>query len=458
MKASRTQASSPDEREIDTDLLALFSDGWQLMINPDLGQIRSALSKVQARTRVNKLTAQEAVAVYRRVAQEGEYIACAGVKDCPYSFSFGIRSTVIQVARLTDSIIACAIGRPEVLPGDKGVPPVSADPFEHPQAWFKQVVEAFWLKLDDQHIALIERQALAAAMALEAREARNQVSFRSVHRTGIKRQLQLKALFKQTEPVYVSELTDALKRIGDELQGTGESQISWRVFQLRWPSIAARYKRGLLGAFRQGVAQRDDLVALRAGASKYHLNFTWWSGEQTVFSGTQIVFQVCSSQLSIAEKAPDTASDSLRKRLRDLLVESDHPVTIETVGWLRVHVDDLHRLVFIDEVQSDVMENLIEFQVSGDTVARQMAKELADWQLNGFSTVRHWASAIGYRVAIHSQASAAAIDGKSRSLRKWNLYYAALIKHFGLSLQSCSGYPAAIFVENDGGASGEASE
>jgi hypothetical protein len=33
-----------------------------------------------------------------------------------------------------------------------------------------------------------------------------------------------------------------------------------------------------------------------------------------------------------------------------------------------------------------------------------------------------------------------------------------LIKHFGLSLQSCSGYPAAIFVENDGGAGGVESE
>ncbi|MDM7943544.1 MAG: hypothetical protein QUV35_13045 [Hydrogenophaga sp.] len=447
MTLPHSKALSQGGRQLDADSLKLLGDGRQVLINPDMSQLRQALSKVQARTRKHLLSIDEASAVYRRVAQEGESSACAGLKDRPAYFGYGVSSTVIQVARLSDSMIGCFIERQQVLPGTKGVPPVSADPYENPQAWLKQVVTAFWMRLDDAQIASIERHALSVAMELGARESRNRSHAGGEHRAGLKRKLQLQALFKHTEPLYVSELADTLQRIEHELRASNESHITWRAFQLRWPSIAARYKRDLLMAFRQGVAQRDGLVLMCTGTSKYSLAFSLWSEVQTVFSGPQIVFQVCSPRLVWSGDTPNDDTTALRESLRDLAEDSGHPVTQETVGWFRVHVDDLHRLVFIDEVQSDVMEHLFACRALGDVTARQWAQELADWQLNGFSTIRQWASVIGYQVAMHSHESSAKIEGKSRSARKWNIYYEVLIRHFSLTLEEFSGYPAPIFVE-----------
>ena len=136
----------------------------------------------------------------------------------------------------------------------------------------------------------------------------------------------------------------------------------------------------------------------------------------------------------------------LRQFIRQRGQSSPHPVTPETVGWLRVHVDDLHRLVFVDEVQSDVIEDLLELGSGSNAEARKLAREWADWHVDGFSSVRHWAASIGYQVGLHSTDSAKAIPGKTRSTRKWSLYYGTLIKRFELRLQPLDGYPGPIFV------------
>ena len=433
-------------RRLDAYSLELFGGGHEVLINPDFAQITKALSKVHTRARSNLLTAEQAIAVFRRVAQEGQSSAHAGVKDCPRSFKFGISSTVIQVARLTDTMIACSIGRQQVLPGQRGVPPVSADPFENPRQWLNEIVTTFWTRLDDRLIAVIEQKAVSASMELAARQAWRDKHAHGAARAGIKRRLQLEALFRSTQPVYMSELALSLKRIVDELKASGESEVTWRAFQLRWPSLAIRYKRDLLSVFRQGVARRQDLAEFRVGSPKYSLGFTTWSGAQMVFAGTQIVFQVCSSQLSTAEGAGHRSTFQLRTTLREAAERSPHPVTPETVGWFRVHVDDLHRLVFIDEVQSDVIEHLLALASGGDSAAAVLSKEISDWQVNGFASVRHWARSIGYRIAMHSEESAARIEGKTASARKWNVYYASLIKHGRLGSEQPEGYPGAILV------------
>lgn len=435
-------------RRLDAYSRELLGEGREVLINPDFAQITKALSRVQARARTNLLTPEEAGAVFRRVAQEGESSAHAGVKDCPRGFKFGLTSTVIQVARLTDSMIGCAIGRQQVLPGEMGTAPVVADPFERPRQWLKEIVTTFWTRLDDRQIAAIQQKAVAAAMELAARRDRGRTHAHGAERAGVKRKLQLEALFRSTLPIYVSEFSSALAGIAKELRVSKQDSIVWRDFQKRWPSVAARYKRDLLGVFRQGVARTHELAAFRVGSPKYTLSFTTWSGAQTVFSTTQIVFQICSAQLSTAEGARHRSTYTLRKALRELAERSLHPVTPETVGWLRVHVDDLHRLAFVDEVQSDVMEYLLERSSDGDGAAQTLSKELADWQVNGFTTIRQWASAIGYRVAMHSEESAARIESKTRSARKWNLYYGALIKRFGLVPEAVEGYPGPICVGN----------
>jgi hypothetical protein len=264
-------------RLLDAYSQELLGEGQEILINPGNAEITKALSRVQVRTRTNRLTADEALAVFRRVAQEGHSSVHAGVMECPRSFKCGISSTVIQVARLTDSIISCAIGRLQVLPGQRSVPLVSVDPFDKHRQWLKVLISTFWISLDDSQNAVIEQTAVSAAMESAARRAWRDTHENGAERAGVKRRLQLEALFRSRKPVYVSELAVALKRIAaDTLNAAGESEVTWRAFQLRWQSFATRHKRDLLDVNRQSVIQRQALADFRVGAPKHSLSITMW--------------------------------------------------------------------------------------------------------------------------------------------------------------------------------------
>jgi len=84
--------------------------------------------------------------------------------------------------------------------------------------------------------------------------------------------------------------------------------------------------------------------------------------------------------------------------------------------------------------------------VRGRRCWRHLESNFADWHVNGFSTVRQWAATIGYRVALHSERSAMAIQDKTRSARKWAIYYGTLTKRFKLVREDLDGYPGPIFV------------
>ena len=432
---------------LDAATQKMLTEGRTILMNPSMDQLAAALTKVQGRSRKNVVSVDEANAVYYEVVQGGQNSACAGPEKCPRSFQFGVTSTVFLVARLHESLIACAIGRQQVLPGQAANPPITSDPYGNPRQWFKEVLATFWTHLDDDQIKEIQRHAVAGAMQLAAQQDWLITRAQGAERAGLRRRLQLQALFNRSTPVYVSEFASALHRIADELGSLGEDSITWRAFQIRWPSIAERYKRDLLQTFRMGVAFRHDLARVPMGASKYSLSFSTWSGAQTVFGGTQIVFQVCSPLLSVKEGANDASATDLRSFLRRSAERSPHPVTPDTVGWLRVHVDDLHRLVFVDEVQSDVMEALYEMAAHGETEALALSRDWADWHVNGFSTVRQWAGSVGYRISMHSEQSAQAIQDKTRSARKWTMYYGVLIKRFKLAKKTYAGYPGPIFVD-----------
>ncbi len=426
--------------------LAVFAEGQEILLNPSEADIGKALTKVQRRCRKNLLQFEVALGAYHQVTVVGDDLAHAGVQDCPKGFDFPITSTVIQVARLTGDLVACAIGRKQVYPGEKGLAPVWTDPHEEPRKWMNQVITTFWTHLTDQQIAAIQERAVTMAMTLAAqRELQTEHEYGS-GRMGFKRSLQLKALFKSVKPVYVSELEHALKQISTALRAQGQKLVEWRTFQQKWPSIATRYKRDLLGIFKKKSAAAHELEAFRLGSKKYSISFTTWTGIQTVFSATQIVFQINSPSLSTATGVGHPSTFLLRRALKQLAEGSVHPVTPETVGWLRVHVDDLNRICFVDEVQSDVVEHLLSLSAK-DGHAAAMAKDFADWQVHGFGTVQHWAHCIGYRIAIHSQLSASHIEDKTASERKWNVYYGALIKRFGLVRAGLPGYPAEIFIE-----------
>ena len=431
---------------LDKQDLRQFAGGHEILINPTEEDICKALAGVQRRCRKYLLSSEEALEVYRQVALDGASAAHAGLRDCPARFDFGISMTVVQAARLAQDLVGCSIGRILVLPGQAATPPIWADPVEDPGLWFNQVVTSFWTHLTDIQITSLRQYAVTNAMELAARIQWSQGSEDGARRAGARRRLQLQALFKRTEPVYMPELSLALRRIAQTLEENGQESVDWRTFQRQWPSIAARYKRDLLGVFRGGHAQTSNLAVASGDTSRYFLNFTTWSGAQRVVRATQIVFQICSRGLLAGVLSGSAAKDALCQDLRRLGQNSFHPVTPETVGWLRVHVDDANRLCFVDEVQSDVMEYLLSLG-GEDAEGTELVREFADWQTHGFSTVQHWAQCIGYRVAVHSQESAGFIEGKTASDRKWNVYYRALIKRFGLIEAQIGGYPAAIFVQ-----------
>lgn len=427
--------------------LELFSEGQEILFNPTRDEIKATLAKVQQRCRKNLLKLEQAVAAYDFVAVHGEERAHDGVQDCPRNFDYGITSTVIQVARLTDEIVGCAIGRKQVQPGENGMSPISVDLYDEPRKWMNQVITTFWTHLSDQQIAAIQQRAVSVAMALAAEREWDGAQVFAAARIGLKRRLQLKALFKSVEPVYVSELEHGLKQIAGVLRSRGMKAVDWRTFQQQWPSISARYKRDLLGIFKAKSVATNELEQFRLGNKKYSVSFTTWTGVQTVFPKTQIVFQINSKALAVTEGAGHPSTFRLRRTLHELSSESLHPVTPETVGWLRVHVDDAHRVCFVDEVQSDVLEHLFSLATTDSkAVAAAMAKDFSDWHSHGFGTVQHWAQSIGYRIAMHSQRSASLIENKTASERKWNLYYGTLIKRFGLMETKLDGYPASVWI------------
>ena len=442
------------QRRLDAQTLALFSEGCEVQLNPDLTWLDQALDKVQARARTNRLTLQVAAETLRRVTIGGETSACAGLKNCPASFRYPITTTQVVVARLDDDLIACSIGRRVVAPGESCLPPVCADPIEEPMQWLQQVVTTFWTRLDDRRIERLRRGAVARTLAIAAADVGQDWRDCARGRAAAKRRLQVEHLSHGAEPIHVTELEASLRRIADELRGASCHEVTWRAFQQRWPSIATRYRRELRHVFRQGSASVQALQLVSPDPGTFWLSFDTWWGPQMIFGGTQLVVQVCSTLLADDGASETYLNSVLVRQLREKAIATPHPGSAETVGWLRVHIDDQHRLVFIDEVQSDVIERLREAACAGgDVGARALMVALGDWILHGFSTIARWADAIGYRVAMHSRASAACISGKTRSERKWNVYYAPLIKQQGMQLASFDGYPAPIWFDTGPGKS-----
>ena len=107
-----------------------------------------------------------------------------------------------------------------------------------------------------------------------------------------------------------------------------------------------------------------------------------------------------------------------------------------------------NHLIFIDEAQSDVME-WFWTEARARQCQAEIARALQDWLFHGYATVQHWSHSIGYRLAMHSKASATrkAPQGMTTSERKWNVYYQSLINRHGLVERQVKGYPAPIRVE-----------
>ena len=135
-----------------------------------------------------------------------------------------------------------------------------------------------------------------------------------------------------------------------------------------------------------------------------------------------------------------------------------HPGKSNCVGWFRVHIDDELKLCFIDEIQSDVVEEVMTYlsqneddlsRLPGEQkiIFQEYLRTVKQWHVHGFSCLSKWCADIGYTLAMHSRESAQlSKDGMTPSYRKWNIYYGALIKRYSMELVEVEGYPALIRV------------
>jgi hypothetical protein len=285
----------------------------------------------------------------------------------------------------------------------------------------------------EQRWRALEPERKAREEALDAR--RRQVTNARQREKYWVRKLMRGGKFEPT-----TELAEACRTIADTLQDEGKQHVRWAELKKRWPSVASRYQRDFVWYYWSdplSVAQLRNIDP----DQRFVLAFGVWAGPQRIFPAKQLLIHV---------RAPDLFQEfqdrgGLHGVVADTAAEvGRHFPIADSIGWLRVHVDDGNRLCFVDEVQSDLLEALL--QRKGNDVVKQFVDAAAQWHLGGFASIYRWARSIGYRAAIHSRESAAAKPGMTQSDRKWSTYYAPIIKRFGLREEEVKGYPARIWA------------
>lgn len=443
-------------------------------IDPDLSLLRKVLTRMQRISLVRRLSPGAVEQAYLCVRAFGLPFAQAGVlpEEEWQRLPSGL-VMVMQAARLTRSNIVCLL---ECVPCGEGAPPprvMSEDSWTHLEEWGRELAAIFWrgdwrlagpfigrhaeeLRITQEAMwsrpdwgrtqsFLTRLAALADPSAEPAREPQEASSNPScdsafddmlrdqtVHGplprveaslTSASLRRRLEPLLGLGSPHFVSELEYWLRRIGDEWEAEGRMQVRWRDFQRRWPSIAARHAQPLQALFHpRGVAATSALRGFVASRQPYSLKLSVWTGWQRIFPAHQLVVQIGSRLLL---HAPTHTTDRLaelqiRHRLCTAAIEDLHPTGPDTVGWLRVHVDTRHRTLFVDEVQSDVLELLRRLAAQDEQPqAAALRAEFSDWHFHGFATLLHWARGCGWRVALHSRESARCVSGMTLSERKW---------------------------------------
>jgi len=419
----------------------------QILINPDWDDIEKSLNLVQKRTRKSQIEISDAKEAWNLFHDEGIEPTPLGIAHCPSSYGYDKEGTLLQIVDIAPELVGVVIGHEKTPPGMNTIIPVNAQR-NNPRQWANEVITTFWTHLTDEEIQSIHEKAFLWAM-----EPGSLAQWNEQRRIQIKRRrrLQLQQLIKGTKPKYISEFSLAIQNISRDLKSARIEQISWREFQTKWMSIARRYQREFLGMIVKGHINRNSLENYVENQQRYALSLDFWSGQQKIFPVKQVVFRIESSKIieRIKMKGPNY------KYLLGLVEMNElgpHPTTAKTIGWLRVHIDDNRKLCFIDEVQSDLMEDLYKLKSSESeegNFAKEILKEIDDWHLHGFATVQHWSHSIGYKTGMHSLQSALNREqkGMTPSDRKWQMYYQTLIKHFKLVEILYKEYRGNIFIE-----------
>ncbi len=414
--------------------LTLFQGGKCIMINPELKDVAKALKQTEKRCRKNKLPLSEAEAAWRAVVEDGVVTATAGEWRAPKLARYPVSGTTIQVVRLSQELVGLVCDRQEVYPGQAtahSVPEITRRVgVRRLLNWMRRVVRVFWTHLSDEDIDAIE--AHYAYRVMVSAKDRNKERLKAIE-----------SLFRGEPPEFATEFNLACRNLAETLSNDGESAITWRTLKQTHPSLSGRYQNELLLLLDDGRVSVDELRAATVD-SVFSAHFSIWSGSQRVFDEPQLVFEIRNVGIHEEFRQRGGVYAKVSETLCRVAERREHPGTSTTIGWLRVHVDDENGVCFVDEVQSDTIE---EARQMTEAPAELFQKACQNWHLHGFATICRWAARIGYKAGIHSRSSAAQIPGMSPSERKWNTYYRSIIKRFGLIEQSLQPYPGEIYLE-----------
>ena len=256
----------------------------QILINPDWPEIKNALALAQKACRRNTLTESEVRQAWNEFQDANQELGQAGGFKCPVNYGYDMEGTIFQAVKITPQLTGVLIGRERAYPGESGAFPVSSDR-ESPVAWRNQVITAFWTHLTDEDIESIYRETVAVLMTAEDAFIRTNRPKDQGYRERIRqrRALQLQQLFQGTEPRFISEFSLALKSIAAELEGSEQAQIPWGQFKKRWPSLASRYQRDLLGLLRQSRITLEAIQRYIDHNTTFDLSLDVWTGPQRTF-------------------------------------------------------------------------------------------------------------------------------------------------------------------------------
>jgi len=439
------------------DLAEIHTHKRVILINPNWDEVKGAVRQVEKRCRKNKIDMQEVFELYEESSEDEFTQGWRGRFACPERFSYGVEGTVSLMIRIPGGLTGLCVERQHVEPGARSVTPIrESDPQSPSVDWFNDLLAVFWTHLKDEEVTALNHWMIQKVMQRAAEEEayreqwrrdgplRREHAIEAQKAAAKNRQKQLEILFRGIRPQYSSLLAESMKRISRELESETKQDVTWSTFKKRWPSVAVRYQNDLLPFLDNNRLSINSMRSLPPD-QEFQLHLSLWTGGQRLRRVPQIVFVISSERICEELIQKDAGNGPLAAFLRRYEGSVAHPNAFRAVGWLRVHVDDFNKLVFVDEVQSDFMETLHR-RKEKDALFKEAMARYTPWNLHGFASISRWADEIGYRVCIHSRESAVKKTGMTKSTRKWNTYYNPIIKRFGLTRAEFDGYPAQIYV------------
>lgn len=432
----------------------------ELLINPSLSELLAAVKRVEKGSRKRCLHPDAVRELYEQPRSTESLVACIdSVKSVPRRYPYDFSHTQAASCWLGANVKGFAVRR-TVTPPERRIEPIvyNEDPSYrtfNPRRWFDSVNMMFWTRLTDAELLGLQSELIIQLMAEETRKEAERAKRREERRNADEVDAKIMTMLMRrhfaplttlAEPEFVSHFQDACSRISAELADENLDVVPWREIKRRWPSVATRYEPQFIPLIESGKIRRHVLNEA-SHETPFTLSLQRWQGSQRIFNARQIVFCIdararIQAYMDRHKRAAAIVRQVFMKRV------CLHPAYNGTVGWLRIHMDNDRQILFVDEVQSDALEKVRQ-QKDHPQYKHLVAlsKELMAWNLHGFASVRQWATALGYRTAIHSRETLISKCGATQSNRKWNTYYESIIKAFRLVEEEVESYPGTIMIE-----------